>query len=162
MKIFPPDLSCCWFNISNDFLVITTSPRTSKFAGSLVFFNTPVSTRSGIDRIVFTFGVTSSPVVPSPRVAHRGKSLARCPTHPHRRRIRGQQLWIRSLQLFQPVHQPVIRGIRNLRIIEHVIPVFVVAQLLAKLFYLFFHTCWRSLGHETLGRSLCGNSTGII
>src|SRR6266566_3725933 len=42
-----------------------------QFAGSLIFFSTPASTRSGVDRIVFTFGVTSSPVVPSPRVAPR-------------------------------------------------------------------------------------------
>ncbi len=41
-----------------------TSPRTSSTSGS----PSPAS-RAGIDRIVLTFGVTSSPVRPSPRVA---------------------------------------------------------------------------------------------
>jgi hypothetical protein len=46
--------------------VKNTSPRTSSSSGTL----SPVS-RSGTDWMVRTFGVTSSPVRPSPRVAAR-------------------------------------------------------------------------------------------
>ena len=44
------------------------SPRTSKLPVRPAFFSRPASKFSGIERIVFTLGVTSSPVLPSPRV----------------------------------------------------------------------------------------------
>src|SRR5712672_532635 len=75
-KILPP-LSSCWrFMASNALRVIRTSPRTSKLEGSLSFFRVARSTRSGTERIVFTLGVTSSPVRPSPRVTHRRRRHA--------------------------------------------------------------------------------------
>src|SRR5919108_2725615 len=84
-----------------------------------------------------------------PRMPHRGKAFARRPAHAHRRRIRRHQLRMRRLQLFQPLHQPVVRRVRNLRLIQHVIPVFVVAQFLAQLFHLFLHIHSRRLRHLT-------------
>jgi hypothetical protein len=57
---------------------------------------------------------------------------------------------MRLLQLFQPVHHPVIGRIRDFRLVQHVILIFVVAQLLAEVLDLFFHSGGCSFGHETL------------
>src|SRR5690348_1713509 len=87
-----------------------------------------------------------------PRVPHGGETLARRPAHAHRWRIRRHQFRMRRFQFLQPPHQPVVRRVRNLRLIQHVIPVFVVAQLLAQLFHLFLsalHVCHRRLRHLT-------------
>ena len=85
------------------------------------------------------------------RVPHRRESFARRAAHAHRQRIWRHQFRMRGFQLLQPVHHPVVCRIRNLRLVQHVILVFVVAQLLAKLPNLFFDTSWRSFGHEILG-----------
>ncbi len=53
-----------WFRRAKSRLNISTSPRTSSTAGTFLPFSF-----SGIERMVRTFSVTSSPVVPSPRVA---------------------------------------------------------------------------------------------
>ncbi len=84
-----------------------------------------------------------------PHVLYICKSFTRRTAHTHGRRVRRHQLRMRRLQLFQPVHHPVVRRVRNLRLIGHVIEVFVVMQLLAQVFDLFFDACRRGLGHET-------------
>ncbi len=56
-------------------------------------------------------------------VAHPGKTGRRSCTHAPGRRIRRCQLRVRDLQRLQLAHQPVVFGIRNARVIEHVIAV---------------------------------------
>ena len=73
LKILPPCSACCWLSASKALRDISTSPRTSKFCGKPNFFSSFSSMLSGIERIVFTLGVTSSPVVPSPRVTPRAR-----------------------------------------------------------------------------------------
>ena len=50
---------------------MSASPRTATSAGAGRF---PVASRSGTDRMVFTFAVTSSPRAPSPRVDARASA----------------------------------------------------------------------------------------
>lgn len=57
---------CRSFRRAKSRLNISTSPRTSSTAGTFAPFSF-----SGIERIVRTFSVTSSPVAPSPRVDAR-------------------------------------------------------------------------------------------
>ena len=56
------------FIFSKAFCGSTTSPRTSNCCGSFAAFNFAALTCSGMLRIVRTFVVTSSPMLPSPRV----------------------------------------------------------------------------------------------
>ena len=58
-----------WLSRSNASPGRNTSPRTSSTAGTGNFFD--AFSRCGIESIVFTLGVTSSPVTPSPRVSAR-------------------------------------------------------------------------------------------
>ncbi len=62
----PPASRCRALIASKSAWNIRTSPRTSISAGGFV-----VARRSGSDAIVRAFGVTSSPTMPSPRVAAR-------------------------------------------------------------------------------------------
>src|SRR5260370_394309 len=62
----------------------------------------------------------------------------------------------RGLQCYQPLHQAVVRGIRNLRLVQNVIEIFVMAQLVAQLFDLVFGGY--RLGHGTLVKNLRWNS----
>ena len=57
-----PKTSRSSFNFSKSSFPINTSPRTVIFNGSVNFL--------GIDFILFTFSVISSPTTPSPRVLH--------------------------------------------------------------------------------------------
>src|SRR5207302_4974338 len=82
------------------------------------------------------------------------KTLPWRAAHTHRRRIRCHQLRLCRFQLFQPLHHPVVCRVRDLRLIQHLIPVFVIAQLFAQFFNLFFHVlhvCRRRFRH-TLSR----------
>ena len=63
-----PSASCRSFRCANARFGITTSPRTSKSAGTPAASRTSAATDSGSDRNVRAFGVTTSPVTPSPRV----------------------------------------------------------------------------------------------
>ena len=55
----------------NDVIGMSISPRTSKSGGMPAFFNLSAAIDSGTERTVRTLAVTSSPVVPSPRVMPR-------------------------------------------------------------------------------------------
>ena len=92
-----------------------------------------------------------------PRVPHFCKPFARRAAHANGQRIRRDQFRMRGFQFLQPVHHPVVSRVRDFRIIQDVVAVFVVAQLLAKLFNLFFDASGRSLGHKT-PRSFPGSS----
>ena len=56
-----------------------------------------------------------------------------------------------GFQFLEPVHQPVELSVGNLRVVQHVIAVFVVTNLLAKL--LDFVLRSGGFGHEILGRT---------
>ncbi len=66
-----PASSRCSFIATNDFVGISTSPRTSNGAVSPARRIASRPTVSGIERIVRRFAVTSSPTMPSPRVMPR-------------------------------------------------------------------------------------------
>ncbi len=82
---------------------------------------------------------------------HRFESRPRRAAHPQCRRISGYQFRMRLLQLRQFAHQPVIRRIRNLRVILHVIFVLVVTQLFAQLGNLFLDGGGRGSGFGHVG-----------
>jgi hypothetical protein len=69
-----PSASRSWFIFRKTAIGITTSPRTSKGTGSLLFFNFSAEIESGTERIVRTLLVTSSPIVPSPCVVARAST----------------------------------------------------------------------------------------
>ncbi len=61
---------------------------------------------------------------------------------------------MRCFQLFEPLHQTVVGGIRNLRLVQNVVQILVVPQFVAQLFGLVFSGY--SLGHGTLERTFIG------
>ena len=67
-------------------------------------------------------------------------------------RIGRDQLWIGRFELFQPIHQPVVSGVGELRLIQNVVSIVVVANLVAELLDFLFRR--NGLGHGTLERTL--------
>ncbi len=67
------------------------------------------------------------------------EALPRLPAHPLRGGIRRHQARVPLLQLLEVLHQLVEFGVGDLRVIEHVVAVLVVADLLAELLDLFFN-----------------------
>jgi len=65
-------------------------------------------------------------------VLHFGKGLQGTATDPLRRRVGTDQLGMGLLQLLQLTEQPVVFGIRNTRLIEHVVAVVVCIQFMAQ------------------------------
>ena len=61
---------------------------------------------------------------------HLDEPLARLPAHPLGRRLRRHQLRMLCLDLFQGIHQLVIRSIADLGIVEHIVTVLVVTNIL--------------------------------
>src|SRR5882724_740496 len=57
---------------------------------------------------------------------------------------------MRRFQLLQRVHQPVVGGIGDLRLIGHVVQILVMPQLFAQLLDFALHCRLRSLSHATL------------
>src|ERR1019366_3937843 len=141
------------FNLRKAASCISISPRTSKSGGIPAFFNLSFKIDNGMERTVRTFSVTSSPT-PRPigqfffgvsvvEGEHgRGmlsfdESLARLASHALRRRVRRNQRRMLRLEPLELVHQRVEIGVRDLRIVQHVIAILVVPNLLAQSFDLF-------------------------
>ena len=68
-------------------------------------------------------------------VTHLAKGAQRLAAHPLGRRLRGHQFRMRRLQRLQLTEQAVVLGIRNTRLIQHVITVVVRIQLIAQCGY---------------------------
>ena len=78
------------------------------------------------------------------------KTLARRAADSLRRRVRRDQLGVFGLQLFELIHQPIVGGIGNFRVVRHMIEIFVVAKFFAKTLDLFCDLT--TLGHRNPGR----------
>ncbi len=89
-----------------------------------------------------------------PRVLHGLESGARAAANANGGRIGRDQLRVRRLQFLEALHQTVIGGVGNFRLVQNVIEILVMAQLVAQLFDFVFGGY--SLGHETLGRTFTG------
>ncbi len=66
------------------------------------------------------------------RMRHLDESLSRLAAHALGRRIRRDQLRMRQLNRLQFVHQDVVISIADLRVVEHVVAVLVMANQLAQ------------------------------
>jgi hypothetical protein len=64
---------------------------------------------------------------------HRREAVENAADHPLRRRVGGQQFRVCRFESLQALEQPVVLGIRDLRIVEDVAAVGVVLQLSAQL-----------------------------
>src|SRR6185312_4241031 len=83
-----------------------------------------------------------------PRVLHLYEALAWLASNTLCGRIRRNQFRVRSLKLFEFLHQAVKVGVRNLRSIQDVIEVFVAANVVAQLLNLVFDgLVFSSRGH---------------
>src|ERR1700678_79708 len=78
------------------------------------------------------------------------KTLARRAADSLRRRVRRDRLGVFGLQLFQLIHQPIVGGIGNFRVVRHMIEIVVVAKFFAKTLDLFCDLT--TLGHRNPGR----------
>ena len=86
-------------------------------------------------------------------VPHLLETLARRAAHTLRRRIGRAQFGMLGLELLEPLHEPVERGVGNFRIVRDVIEVLIPANLLAETFDLFGGVaglCGSGLGHGNL------------
>src|ERR1700737_2788874 len=119
-------------------------------------------------RDVFNFGVAAALAYPSVEIAkrivrksiietehgagvpHSLKPVTRSTSDTNRWRIRRDKFRMRRFQACKTIQQPIIGGVRNLRIVNNVVAVFVITKLLAKIFDFIFNSS-ASLGHEILG-----------
>ena len=90
-------------------------------------------------------------------VRHLDEALARLAAHPLGGRIGGDQLGMLGFERLEFVHQPVEFGVADLRIVEHVIAVLVIADLVAQRFDLLLHIF--AGGHEQL--SVAGSQLSV-
>ena len=68
-------------------------------------------------------------------MAHAGEGVQRLATNALRGGVRGQQRGVGSFQRLQFAKQPVVLGVGDCRIVQHIVAVGVVVQLLVECFY---------------------------
>ncbi len=95
-------------------------------------------------------------------VAYLGELFAGLAAHPLRRRIGRDQLRMRGFQRDQLVHQLVELGVADLRIVEHVIAVFVVADLVAQRVDLLLHVFAVLAGMTAIIGGARGDGSNLI
>lgn len=54
------------------------------------------------------------------------------------RRIRGYKFWMLGFEALELTHEPVILGVRDLYIVENIVPVIVIPNLIAQRFEFLF------------------------
>jgi hypothetical protein len=82
-------------------------------------------------------------------MGHLGEALAWLAAYTLRRRVRRYQRGMLRLQPLEPVHERVILGVGDFRCVEHVVEMFVVANLFAKSLNLFAWLLCRLLGRHS-------------
>jgi hypothetical protein len=80
-------------------------------------------------------------------VAHLLEALRRCRPDPLRRRVGCDQVRVLLLERAQLVEEPVVLGVRDLWVVEHVIAVVVVVDVAAQLVEPRLHVLQRRSRH---------------